>query len=449
MYRTARTVSLRLFAFVWPCGRRSARSHLSAVASYRLLCTAIAVAAIRAPVATAEVITVERALEIARASNPGLLAARQEAEITHGRLIKAEYLNQFNPEISGEGGQRRLGGGGSGSDYSVAVSQELEVAGQRGKRIEEARANLERVEQLVRDRTRLIEAEVKGTFFATLARRQRRDLLQRVEVLNQRVRDASQARVKAGESPVMEANLAEIRFGQSRKETLVAEKNYTAALLDLKRLLNVPPEATLDPSGALRTSPTAYVLQTLIDKAREARPDLLAGQREVGRVDAETALIRRLIIPNPTLEGFYREEAGAEGPERIVGGGIRIPLPLFDRRQGELLALAGRRRQAQFEVDATVRTVEKEVADALQSYEAARREVEIFEQDILERAEENFRFIEIAYRAGKLDFFQFVVVQNDLVGAQLSYLESLAAFREAEVSLERAVGVPLETGVSR
>jgi cobalt-zinc-cadmium efflux system outer membrane protein len=415
------------------------------VAALVLLLTSVPVARGRA----AELLTLERALQIARGHNPELRAARQDLDIARGRLVKAEYPSQFNPEITGEVGQRRLGAGGSGADYGVALSQEIEVAGQRGKRIEEARANLERVEQLVRDRTRLIEAEVKGAFFAALARRQRRDLLQRVQVLNQHVRDASQARVKAGESPIMEANLAEIRFGQSRKETLVAEKDYTVTLLDLKRLLDVTRDTTLDPSGELRASPGAYVLGTLIARAIDVRPDLLATQREVGRVDAERGLAQRLVIPNPTLEGFYREEASAEGRDRIVGGGLRIPLPLFDRRQGELLALAGRHRQAQFEVDASVRTVEKEVADAFQSYEAARKEVEIFEQDVLGRAEENFRFIETAYRAGKLDFFQFVVVQNDLVGAQLSYLDSLAAFREAEVNLERAVGAPLETGVSR
>jgi outer membrane protein, heavy metal efflux system len=399
--------------------------------------------------ALAEPLPLDRALALAHSQNTEILAAQQEIDMARGRLVKAEYPNRFNPEIGGEGGQRRLGAGGSGADYGVALSQEIEVAGQRGKRIEAARANLERVEQLVRDRTRLVDAEVKRTFFAALARRRRRDLLQRVEVLNRRVRDASQARVKAGESPAMEANLAEIRFGQSRKETLVAEKDYTVALLDLKRLLNLAPEAALDPSGDLHAWPTAHVLETLVARATKGRPDLLASQREVERVDAETMLTRRLIIPNPTLEGFYREEAGLEGSERIMGGGLRIPLPVFDRRQGELVALAARRRQAQFEVDGTLRTVEKEVANAFQSYEAARREVEIFERDILGRAEENFRFIETAYRAGKIDFFQFIVVQNDLVGAQLSYVDSLAAFREAEVNLERAVGAPLATGVSR
>jgi cobalt-zinc-cadmium efflux system outer membrane protein len=399
-----------------------------------------------APSATAEPLTVDRALELARQHNADLRAAREALRIARARLVKAEYPSQFNPELSGEGARRSLGAGGSGTDYGVALSQELEVAGQRGKRIAEGRANLAAVEQRVRDRARIIEAEVKRTFFTVLARRQRRDLLQRVEQLNRRVRDASKARVAAGESPVMESNLADIRFGQSRKDTIGAERDYAVALLALKRLLNVAPDVAVDPSGELRATPTTYVLADLIIQATESRPDLLASRREVGRVDAETALTRRLIIPNPTLVGFYREEPGLEGAEHIAGGGIRIPLPAFDRRQGELVALAGRRRQAQFEIDATARAVEEEVAAALQDYEAARREVEIFEQDILTRADENFRFIETAYRAGKIDFLQFVVVQNDLVSAQVSYVDSLAAFREAQVNLERAVGAPLSRG---
>jgi cobalt-zinc-cadmium efflux system outer membrane protein len=70
----------------------------------------------------------------------------------------------------------------------------------------------------------------------------------------------------------------------------------------------------------------------------------------------------------------------------------------------------------------------------------------VFEEDVLARVAENFRFIESAYRAGKIDLFQLIVVQNDLVGAQLSYLDSLARFRQAEVELERATAAPPRKG---
>ena len=62
-------------------------------------------------------------------------------------------------------------------------------------------------------------------------------------------------------------------------------------------------------------------------------------------------------------------------------------------------------------------------------------------------AEENFRFIEIAYREGKIDLLQLVVVQNDLVTAKLSYLDSLWDYWRAWTDLERAVGRPLNEGV--
>ena len=78
------------------------------------------------------------ALEMAREKNPDLQAARQELEIARGRLVRAEYPNQFNPEIGGGAGRRsNLGGSGGSTDFSIVLSQELEVAGQRSKRIEE------------------------------------------------------------------------------------------------------------------------------------------------------------------------------------------------------------------------------------------------------------------------------------------------------------------------
>src|SRR5438046_543740 len=45
---------------------------------------------------------------------------------------------------------------------------------------------------------------------------------------------------------------------------------------------------------------------------------------------------RRGRIPNPVLRGFYREE---QLQEHIVGGGVSVPLPIFNREQGTQAAL--------------------------------------------------------------------------------------------------------------
>lgn len=124
----------------------------------------------------------------------------------------------------------------------------------------------------------------------------------------------------------------------------------------------------------------------------------------------------------------------------MVGGGISIPLPLFDRKQGELVTQGGELNRGRHQVIAVTRNIEREVETAFQAYEAARQSVEVFEAEVLDRIDENFRFIEIAYREGKIGLLQLVVVQDGLIIAQLSYVDSLGQFRAAETNLAQAVG---------
>lgn len=387
-------------------------------------------------------LTVDEALQLAREQNPELLAARQELEVARGGLVTAELVNRFNPTVRGRGFNRDFAEGGSGDQFQAFLSQEVEVAGQRGLRIDSANRTIERVEAVIADRERRLAGAVKRAFFTALYKRERLGLLRTIETFNRRVRDAAVERFRAGATAVMESNLAEIRYGQARKETLAGEAAYQAALFELRRILGEAPDSPVEPSGELRGTPVPGRLAGLLSRGLEQRPDLLAAERAVRQVEAERALTRRMIIPNPTFQGIYqteRERAGGS-PDTIVGGGISIPLPLVDRNQGELVVLGGRARQARHQVTATRRQIEQEVSSAFREYEAAGRAVQVFQQEVLQQVHENLRFIEIAYREGKISLLQFIVVQDDLTRAQLSYLDSLSQFRLAEADLEQAIG---------
>lgn len=424
----------------WAGGSRARRAVLS-------LLVALGLHGLGLPVSgtPGEALTLEQALELAREENPELQAVRQELQLARGQLTTAEFLNRFNPTVRGRGFDRDFAEGGSGDQFQVFLSQEVEIAGQRGLRIEAAERNLERVQAVVADRERLLAGEVKRVFYLALYRRERLRILGTIETFNRRVRDAARQRFRAGASPVMEANLADIRLGQARKDTLTAEAEYEAALLDLRRALGAERDREVEPVGELRGRPQPVELAALLDEGRARRPDLLATSRDVQRVEAELALSRRSVIPNPTFQGIYqteRERAGV-APDTIVGGGISIPLPIFDRNQGDLLALGGRQRQARFRVTAVEQRIDQEVSSAFRSYQAAGRAVQVFQEDVLDKVDENLRFIEIAYREGKIGLLQFIVVQDDLIRAQLSYVDSLFDLRVAEADLEQAVGSEL------
>jgi cobalt-zinc-cadmium efflux system outer membrane protein len=431
---------------------RHVRSAAAAPASHWPIRLGLAVGltsmfALAAHPAAGDPLTLSQALEEARDHSPKLLAARQEAKIAQGRLVKARYWNPFNPRIEGGAMHREFDGGGSDVQPSAGISIELEVAGQRGKRIDVAQRNLERVEAQIADTERLVLAKVKEVFYRILYLDRRRVLFRQLEKLNRRLRDASAERFRSGEVPKLEANLGIVRLSQSRKETLAAESAHDNGLRELERLLGREPLGAIHVSGDLSALPGEVSLEPLLETALRVRPDLQARDAEIRRIDAETSLTRRLVVPNPTIVGSYDEEAESAGSrDRLIGGRISIPIAVFDRNQAELTSLAGARSQARHDRNGTLLAIQTEVRVAYRSYEAASQAVKLFEADAFGRIEESFGFIETSYRQGKIDLLQLVVVQNDLVTAQLSYLDSLWDYWQAHVALERAVGIPLEEG---
>src|SRR5262249_18789251 len=164
--------------------------------------------------------------------------------------------------------------------------------------------------------------QVKESFYRALFQRRRYSLFRQVEDLNRRLRDVATARFQAGEVSKLEVNLAEIQLGQARRDVLLTERDYHNTLRELERLLGQEPSGTIGLTGQLTVSPQIFDEQTLLRVALEKRPDLRAAKAERGRLDAETTLVRRTVIPNPTLGFVYREE---ERRDRIAGATLSVP----------------------------------------------------------------------------------------------------------------------------
>jgi cobalt-zinc-cadmium efflux system outer membrane protein len=422
----------RLHALVGSLGRRSGGAALVFVSLFPFVSGA------------GEVLTLEAALELALRNNPTILAARREIDVARSRLTRAQYWNPFNPEVETGLGTREFHGGGSELQGSAGVSLEVEVAGQRGKRIEEAQRNLERVEAEVADVERRVLASTKEAFYGVLHLRQRLDLFGRVEDLARRSRDASAERFRAGKVPKLEANVALVRFDRSRKDTLAAERDLENQSRELERLLGLDPRGGVEVTGELAVPSLDPSLDDLIEIALRSRPDLRAREAEIRRIDAEISLTRRLAVPNPTLVGFYEEEVERAGErDRIFGAAVRIPVPVFDRKRAELESLEGEKSRALHERAAAVLQVKEEVRAAWQSWQAARKAVAMFQRGTVARIQESYRLLETAYREGKIDLLSLLSGQHELVDAELSYLDSVGEYWRAHVALERAVGAPV------
>lgn len=375
------------------------------------------------------------ALELARKNNPDWRAAEQEVEITRGKLTTARLISPFNPVIEGLSGRRTIPGESRGTDYGVGLSMEVEVAGQRGLRISESERNLEKAEASFRDFQRNFKAKLARAFYQAVFARSRLEFLKRVEGLNLRLLEVTRVKFEAGDISGLEVNVSVVRHGQSRKESLDGERDLAQALLELKRFVGI--EETVLPTGDLGVTVPPVQPNEILDQAMANRADLLAKRHELQRAEAEVALRKREGFPNPTLGVLFDREFTRE---RFVGGTVSIPLPLFNRNHGELESLGARRIQARAEIAALEKEIRKEVDQAINQWETARKSVDFFQREVIEQTEENFRLLEAAYRERKIDLPRLLIMENDLITANQSYLDVLLSLREAAIRIEEVRG---------
>lgn len=377
----------------------------------------------------------DTALELARKNNPDWRAAEQELEIARGKLTTARLISPFNPVIEGQSGPRRIPGEGTGADYAVGLSMEVEVAGQRGLRIGEAEINLQKVAATFQDFARTFRAKLARAFYQAVVARERLALQRRVENLNRTLVDVTKIKYDAGDVSGLEVNVSVVRYGQSRKETLDAERSLNQSLLELRRLIGV--EEAFIPQDKLDVTLPSVSSTTILERALANRPDFAARRYELQRAEAEIALRKREIFPNPSVGVTATRESSGD---RHVLGVLSIPLPIFNRRQGELESLEARRLQARSEFLALEKTIQKEVNQAMNQWETARQSVGLFQREVIEQIDENFRLLEAAYRERRIDLPRLLVMENDLVVANQSYLDVLSSLREAAIQIEEVTG---------
>ena len=115
------------------------------------------------PVPDAYPLTVEQAVSQALQNNPDLQSRRLEVEVAQGQLEKAKNPLISNPVMESflSGKDRPQDeGGGKYTNYGLKLSQEFEIAGQRGLRVTIAEKGIARIVLEIKDKERVLAFEV-------------------------------------------------------------------------------------------------------------------------------------------------------------------------------------------------------------------------------------------------------------------------------------------------
>ncbi|MFQ5963869.1 MAG: TolC family protein [Candidatus Scalinduaceae bacterium] len=387
-------------------------------------------------------VTLKEAINISLVNNLQLASARKKLGAVKADRIKASLIFPSNPELKTEIGRRESPSPEERhTDYSISLSQEFEVYGQRRKRIRVTDKNIEKVKYEIVDVERNIIANVKNSFYEALSSLEIVKLQSYVEEIFEKLWSATMERHKAGAISALELNSIKIRYGLAKQHLLVAKKNYQNSLLNLKVILGKPKDKPLTPHGDLAYKPLQVNLKDFLASAYKTRPDLKAIKLEGERALEEISLHKAEIIPNPDLSGFFTRE---EGTDDIVGGEISISIPIWDRKQSELKKARTAKDVANINIKNKYLEIQKEVEAAYRSFMAAKDGIAIYKDEIIPQVDESLRLNEISYKEGKINFVGFLTVESDLIDTRAAYLNALLDYNKAVVNLETVSGMKLQ-----
>jgi cobalt-zinc-cadmium efflux system outer membrane protein len=393
-------------------------------------------------------LTVQEAVKEAVDKNLGLLAQRADLSIAQAAAITARL--HPNPVLSG--GANSLDWLGTGfneengagpPEYSIRVDLPFERGGKREFRME-----------LADDATRVAEAQ-----FSDAVRRLKLDVtLACVDVLEAKAKlqlaednlktfeqlvQLNQRRLTSGAIAPLEVTRSQVAMLQYRANVKSAQLTLSEARLKLLPLLGQKLDAgPIDIDDVLGVPPAAASpdLGHLEQAARTTRPDYLAAQRDQARTVADLRLQVAQGKVDYTFGAEYRRQQGVNGRGNLVGLFFSVPLPIFNRNQGEIARAQAEGDKARHSLAALDAEIGGEVAAAYEEFDSSRLLLSEIERDLIEPATKARAGTAYVYQAGATSLLDVLDAQRAYNDTMDTYYSAQAAYRRAQAKLALIVG---------
>lgn len=365
-------------------------------------------------------------------ATPGVTEAAALADAAEARVRQARV--RPNPELALES-ENLLGTGpfeGYGNaETTLSVSQNLELFGRRGARIDAARADaaaavarrlLSRSETAARLALAYAEAEAAD---------RRAALAQEALTISIADARAALALVEEGREPLVRGLQAEAEAASARASLDEANAERAAAFARLTAVAQLPAPVTSVPAGLL-DRPVTAVGPTAVDSpaVQVAEAEREAAQR---RIRVETLRSRPDVRASVGVRRFELENATA------LTLGVSLPLPLFDRNRGNTDAARAELRAAEARLIGARQTLTGDRSAAEARLRAAAGRVGAVDQSVT-AAEEAYRLSRIGFEAGRISQLELRASRAALVSSRNAALDARAARVRAEIDLARLNG---------
>mgnify|MGYP003407526633 FL=1 len=391
-----------------------------------------------AAAAAAEPLSLPKAIELALEGNPEVAAAKRQWEATEGQVLQGR--SRPNPELAYSLEDTRS----KTRTQSWQLNLPVELGGKRAARTKAAEKTREQAQAQLAELQATVRANVAAAYFDVLTAQERLVLARDSAALAKSSTDTVSKRVAAGKvSPVEEskARVAEAGVRVELAQAASEQRNALSRLFALLGRIDAPYTVLEGKAENLPSVPSLADLQPLISSA----PGVVLARIEVDRRKALTALEQSKRVPDVTVSvGMQRSN---ETQRNVLLFGVSVPLPVFDRNQGNLLEALKLEDKARDELQAASVRLHSEVAQGQERLSTITAEVQSLQQDVLPGAKSAYDAATIGFENGKFNFLEVLDAQRTYFTAKSQYLKALGEAHRAAADIDRLLGASMVPGL--
>jgi cobalt-zinc-cadmium efflux system outer membrane protein len=397
-------------------------------------------------------ITLDDAIQMALQHNHNMLAIMttiqqsQAEEITQNLrpnptlFADWEYLPLGSPAKQNPGtysGQSTNDYLNNNTEGDIGLSYLIERGGKRHDRLQAQKDITAQTRSLVADNGRGLTFQVATLFYNVQLAESTLELAQKDLKSFQDTVDISEHQYKAGGISENDYLMIKLQLLQFESDLEQAQLARVQSLSDLRQLLGYESVSQdYDVAGPFEYQPVKGNLEDLQLKALQNRPDLRAAQQGVTAANSQLTLQKAIAQQDVTVQANYSHVNGLNAAT-IYGS---IPLPIFNRNQGEIAKARVAITQAQELEKATNGQALTDVYDAYQGLRTNDKLVLLYLSKYLDAATRSRDISEYAYRHGGISLLNFLDAERSYRATQLAYRQALASYLLALEQLRQAVG---------
>lgn len=391
------------------------------------------------PVQPGNDITIQEVINLMLQHNPELSSFYREVQALEGTKIQAGKFK--NPEFTIEAEDINKQSPSIQRFTTFRINQMIETGGKRVARAHAASIGQEMADRNYEAKRLELIARIANTFTDVLAAQERVQLAEENMRLAQKVVNSAARRVEAGKAPPIEETKSRVSLSTASIELVQTQRDLASMRKQLSLLWGEPSPRFGKALGSLEIPVTLPPLEVLEQRIQN-NPAILRSTKSIEQRKALLELEEARRIPDVTLGAGLRRYLFTDETTAVLN--LTVPIPVFDRNQGNLIEAHQRISKAVDEQAAISLQLNTDLARSYEALAASQNEITTLRNEVIPGAVTAFNTANRGYELGRFSFLEMLDAQRTLFQSKVLYVRALANYQRLVNEIERLTAGPIE-----